>query len=903
MDFKNVPNKYRPIPFWSWNYKLDVNETKEQILEMNKVGMGGFFMHARGGLKTPYMGDEWFENVSASVETAENTGMSAWAYDENGWPSGFGDGKVNGLGIEYQQKYLRMEDENTHPDTYITKCGAHHFYYEVNPFYVDTLDKKVIAEFINVVYKTYYEKYGNKIEGFFTDEPQISRNGLPWSFVFEEEYNKRYNENILEHLEELFIMKGDYKATRIKFWSMETELFSDAYMKQIYDYCEENGLKLTGHLANETHFDVQIDANGACMPHYEYFHIPGIDWLGRAIDSPLLIHQLTSAAQQFGKKQVLTESFALCGHNVSFAELKGICEWQKVRGVNLLCQHLEGYSLKGMRKRDYPPAMYLQQPWWNEYKIFIDAMARVGMVLSEGETETDVLLLHPMSTAWTYHDSKHEDIIVKLNEEFVETIDLLEKKHISFHLGDETIIKKYGRVENGKFVVGKKKYSYVIKDNCEVLFETTEKLLNEFLKGGGKIVTANELPLNDVVDNETITYAKRRFDEFNVHYFVNTSAERKNAEFNVKGKKFNICTGDLEPFSGKHSFEAWGSIMIVEDRSLNAFNEETIDIVKLPDEALLKGGLLNTLTLDRCDYYFDGVLQEKDGYVLNICERANALEKEVKIHKDYHLKAEFKPKTMYLVCETPEFFEIKVNGNTVTYEAKEYFIDKSFKKIDIAKYIFPGDNIISFDCTFKQSDMFYESLRKAYVFESEKNKLAYDIEIEPVYILGEFSVKTDGEWFKLPKNASRYKGEFVIAEPKKKLSLKHIEKQGYPCFCGEMSLEGIVNIKGDNPVLEFDVKGFNVVKLKIGDREEIVLWDNRLPLKSFGIKGETKFKLTLVNNLRNLLGPHHLEEGETYKANPGSFYKEYCVWKRPAVKNSYYNHVWNDDYAFVEMSV
>ena len=33
MDFKNIPKKYRPIPFWSWNEKLDPEETKEQIIK------------------------------------------------------------------------------------------------------------------------------------------------------------------------------------------------------------------------------------------------------------------------------------------------------------------------------------------------------------------------------------------------------------------------------------------------------------------------------------------------------------------------------------------------------------------------------------------------------------------------------------------------------------------------------------------------------------------------------------------------------------------------------------------------------------------------------------------------------------------------------------------------------
>lgn len=55
MDFKNVSKVYRPIPFWSWNDKLTTDETMEQVQKMDQVGIGGFFMHARGGLQTEYM--------------------------------------------------------------------------------------------------------------------------------------------------------------------------------------------------------------------------------------------------------------------------------------------------------------------------------------------------------------------------------------------------------------------------------------------------------------------------------------------------------------------------------------------------------------------------------------------------------------------------------------------------------------------------------------------------------------------------------------------------------------------------------------------------------------------------------------------------------------------------------
>ena len=155
VDIKNIPNKYRPVPFWSWNEKLDTRETARQAQVMNDAGLGGYFMHARGGLQTEYMGDEWFDNVAEGVNSAKRLGMSAWAYDENGWPSGFGNGAVNGLGEEYQQKYLRMEKgEKNGLHTVYSKDG-YHFYYEVNPFYVDNLNGDVVRTFIEKIYESH----------------------------------------------------------------------------------------------------------------------------------------------------------------------------------------------------------------------------------------------------------------------------------------------------------------------------------------------------------------------------------------------------------------------------------------------------------------------------------------------------------------------------------------------------------------------------------------------------------------------------------------------------------------------------------------------------------------------------------------------------------------------------
>ena len=96
-------------------------------------------------------------------------------------------------------------------------------------------------------------------------------------------------------------------------------------------------------------------------------------------------------------------------------------------------------------------------------------------------------------------------------------------------------------------------------------------------------------------------------------------------------------------------------------------------------------------------------------------------------------------------------------------------------------------------------------------------------------------------------------------------------------------------------MLKIDRKGINVVKIEINGMVKTLLTDNLLELKHFGVQGVTKVRFTLINNLRNLLGPHHLEKGESYSVVPGDFYKEVCIWnKKPK---------WESGYCFVEMSI
>ena len=64
-ELKNPGAEFRSLPFWAWNSRMQHDELRRQIQDMRDKGLGGSFIHSRDGLETPYLSDEWLEDVGA----------------------------------------------------------------------------------------------------------------------------------------------------------------------------------------------------------------------------------------------------------------------------------------------------------------------------------------------------------------------------------------------------------------------------------------------------------------------------------------------------------------------------------------------------------------------------------------------------------------------------------------------------------------------------------------------------------------------------------------------------------------------------------------------------------------------------------------------------------------------
>lgn len=1009
-EFKDPGRQYRPIPFWSWNDELNIEELNRQIEEMASVGLGGYFMHGRSGLKTEYLGKDWCDCVKAGVEKGKETGMHAWIYDDEGWPSGFAGGIVNGMSEAYQAKYLTAEilshpvelekegilgvyalytnasyermTDLTHPSQYESLLVIRR---RVQPYYIDVMSKEAIDTFLKVTHQAYYdrfgEEFGNTMKGFFTDEPRFTckMGQLPWSDGLLEEFEKRYGYPLLDDIPCLFKEYQGFEKVRYDFHRMVNDLFVTNYMKNIYDWCEEHNCYVTGHIMMEETIFSQMSTTGGVMPFYEYEHIPGIDWLRRRIETPVIGKQVSSVASQLGRKQVLTESFALTGWNVSFEELKWIMEWQYVNGVNLLCQHLQAYSLKGSRKRDYPPSLFLQQSWWKEYKNFNDYAGRLGAALSSGKEKVDFLLIHPMRSGYITFDGTRTDKLITLDKDFSKISAELSALHIGYHYGDETIIGKYGNSSNGLFQVGEMKYRGVILPTMYAIDEITLKLLLTFIAQGGTVLSLGEFPSYTNGNREELEELRKKVTVLETEEILSTCKENalqvvtiteKNGEeernlacqireteegillflVNHSQEKTSQVTVTVLGVSGvpvKLKVETGEQKEMVYTTDRDTIFELTFEpmqshLVLVKDEQgtavkdlqeaqpVQKGAVmipagtgwdikemgLNSLTLDMCTCVIDGKETMGPLPAIKLMKKLLDLKRSCDIELSYEFFVDMDlsaNESFFLCLEDVNRYDITVNGEKINKTKGGYWKDKAFVSLSIKPYVRNGKNVIVLKGTFEQKQKVYEVLYGENVYETELNKLTYDLEIEAVYITGDFGVYSQTAFSQAERKAMQTEGPFVIKETPKHFTHNNVTTQGLLFFGEALTITKQIQIpikseefQGKDIILHYGKQNAPLVQLYVNHKlVKTSLWaPYEADITQEAVDGENEITFVLYASNRNLLGPHHHTKGECYNVGPSSFTGEWSWVERESEADGTdlgdrSKNFWMDAYSFV----
>ena len=893
-------------PFWSWNDELDKDKLVAQIHYMKEKGYGGFFMHARSGLTTEYLGKEWFDCVRACCEEAKKLGMQAWAYDENGWPSGFVGGKLLET-KEFRLHHLKSskgEFDEKATYHYIIKNGEllrsdkkedgtwiNVYDCESNSL-VDILNDEAVDAFLNETHEKYKKAIpdiSNNILGFFTDEPQYRGHvdGVPYPRVMGKYYLEKYGEDVVDGLGLLFSDQKGCEKFRYRYYKACQEIFLKNFAEKVYNWHETNGLKLTGHYIEERSMYTSMLYCAGIVPFYEFMHIPGIDWLTRKFLPVSAIRQLVSVSEQLGKKYVLSETFAMTGWDVTPKELKNIADYQYNYGVNVMCQHLLPYSEKGQRKNDHPTHFTPFTAWYEkgilDFNNYFDAL---GQFIRDGKENVKVGVLFTIRSAYLKFDVEDWTKMNELDESYVAgACENLANHHVAFHIIDETLLARHGSVEGNNLKLGEGVYDTLVMPEVIVIDKTTDDILRKFVANGGKVLLLGNKPT--MVEGE---FAELDYLESNVTFEdlcnsneYNVSSLSKDLHTSLRvvdGKKYVFAVNVSEKETIVTEIESDGKKFnavydVVENTETYVGNVFTIPpksslIVcvydgldsQLKDYEIINIGSgdysivdfnANYLPLDFAKVSYDGINFAETLPVIGIVR--NLLEERYKgdVYLKYNFTLKEIPKILSVISEDVDKISAIFNGKPIVFDG-DCELDEMYSSSNIMDNVILGENELIIKYNFYQDESVYYALFGEGVSESIKNKMAYNTMISSPFLSGDFGVYSDT--FR-PGTAENivYADTFTVAKAPEKVV--DIIENGFPFFCGNITLKKEFLANSNNVKLKFNGR-FHIAEVSVnGNYVDKIMFTDVVDVSSFVKQGENMLEVKLYSGNRNLLGPHH----------------------------------------------
>ncbi|MFC1717713.1 glycosyl hydrolase [Candidatus Poribacteria bacterium] len=512
---------YRGVTLWMLNDKLEVDEIARQLRGFHKAGWGAVITRTFNGLRTEYLSEEWMQVLERIVAQAAELDMKVW-FQAGYMPSAMPDldpSMAHWMLTRKEKAEEIQEDENVlaEDDNYVyVERRLGHVLDLLDPVAADNYLKKAYEE---TWLDRFGQDFGGVIEAIWVDEPHFRPPLLPWSKALLTRFETKWGYDLADHLPSLFVKQGDFKMIRHHYWRIIVDMFLESYFVSVNKWCQANNVRFSGHLMGEDTLNNQIAWTGAAMPCYEYMQLPGIDHLTMSLTWPtgkkflLTPKQCTSASHQLGKDLILAEMYAVSSQGMTFEDRKQIGEWLLVLGMNYRCYHGSFYSLRGRRKRIYPPHLSHQQPWWSENRAIADYFARLSYALRQGDYQAEVLVLHSVESAFCLYDTltmtqahdrtlEAEDVKT-LDTKLVNLCDNLLSIQRSFDFGDETLLAKYGKVTEADLQMGQMCYKVVVLPDMLTIRSSTLELLKAFAAAGGRIIAAGELPerIDGVPDN------------------------------------------------------------------------------------------------------------------------------------------------------------------------------------------------------------------------------------------------------------------------------------------------------------------------------------------------------------------------------------------------------------------
>lgn len=396
----------------------------------------------------------------------------------------------------------------------VLSCTAHAGRGFFIPVYGDLMSRDAMAAFVDQVYRAHYDELaampGLAFKGYFTDEPAFSYAmikwadqfpwypAMPWTPELPEAFERRHGYPWRENLPLLY-RASDHRSLRFRMHHWETcwHLYHENYFGQIYRFCEQRGLKASGHLVVEESFYNHLAQQAGNLPgHFRYMHVPGIDWIApfehfQHLPSTTPKYA-TSMAHLAGRERTWCESFAASGWGLSFQSMLRITNWEHVNGINMQIPICYKYSLRGPdRTTFYNPGLGYQQPYWQHFRAFADTEARACVLAAGADHVAQILLAYPEVDIWA-HCWDHE-LLEERSRDYNRLGDLLRASGYDYDVLDDRAILE-STLDGGTIATQTERFPVLVVPRCDAVRRAFLDRCRRFAESGGRLLFVGGLP-------------------------------------------------------------------------------------------------------------------------------------------------------------------------------------------------------------------------------------------------------------------------------------------------------------------------------------------------------------------------------------------------------------------------
>lgn len=512
----------------------------------------------------------------------------------------------------------------------------------------------------------------------------------------------------------------------------------------------------------------------------------------------------------------------------------------------------------------------------------------------------------------SYMKEGRYETLGEVGNQFQRFVTTIEKAQLEYDLGSEDIIGNHGKIERDRFRIGSGVYhTVVIPPLTENLDRKTFDLLKEYVRNGGKLIVFSKPALIDgdvseeasaffnqdkrnvvsyenlneevsamlaenqdmdfeVINGGNLFHHRRTLQDGQLVFLSNADLnEKTEGSFNITGKDvllMNAFTGEIVDYpetsddgvlSVSFSLDPAESLLLyISTKKMKGFKSytkrENLKEVQSGSEIVTEKKAENALMIDFCDLkteagQFKGIhvdeaaqnvyklygFEEGNPWNHSVQYKTAILDKEnfpansgFEASYFFTVNDEFDWSGLRLVVERPGLWSVSVNGNMVQPVPGKWWLDQSFGVFDAGKWIKKGENKVTLDC----------------------KPMKIHAEIEPVYLLGEFTL------------APATKGWSVKA-PHEKLKTGSWRAQGLPFYSWDMAYRRDFKIVAKSNYYEVGLGEWvgTVAEVYVNGKHAgtISLPTDRIPVTDLIKEGDNQIEVAVTGSLKNLLGPHH----------------------------------------------